>query len=55
MLPEPTADCFRSHLGVWAILPSYLQESLGAIRDRVEYFNNKKLTPTGETVMKMAR
>ena len=32
MLPEPTPDCFRSHLGVWAILPSFLQESLAAIR-----------------------
>ena len=32
MLPEHTPDCFRSHVGVWAIVPSYLQESLGAIR-----------------------
>ncbi|MGE0191179.1 MAG: S49 family peptidase [Planctomycetota bacterium] len=32
MLPEHTPDCFRSHLGVWAIVPSYLQESLAAIR-----------------------
>ncbi|MEZ6006564.1 MAG: S49 family peptidase [Planctomycetota bacterium] len=32
MLPEPTYDCFRSHLGVWAIQPSFLQESLAAIR-----------------------
>lgn len=31
------------------------KETLLAIQDRVERFNNKKLTPTGETVMKMAR
>lgn len=27
-----TPECFQSHLGVWAILPSYLHESLAAIR-----------------------
>ncbi len=30
-------------------------ETLAAIANRVERFNNKKLTPTGETVMKMSR
>lgn len=43
-----------------AIIDRYLEaiggkEALASIRDRVERFNNKKLTPTGETVMKMAR
>ena len=27
-----TPECFQSHLGVWAILPAYLHESLAAIR-----------------------
>ena len=43
-----------------AIIDRYIEaiggaETLAAIRDRVERFNNKKLTPTGETVMKMSR
>ncbi len=32
MLPDATPACFEAHLGVWAILPAYLQESLAAIR-----------------------
>ncbi len=32
MRPDHTPDCFQSHLGVWAILPAFLQESLAAIR-----------------------
>jgi len=31
------------------------KDSLAAIKDRVERFTNKKLTPTGETLMKMSR
>jgi signal peptide peptidase SppA len=27
-----TPECFQSHLGVWAIIPSFLHESLAAIR-----------------------
>jgi len=32
MLPDPTPACFQAHLGVWAILPAYLHESMAAIR-----------------------
>jgi len=32
MLPNPTPACFQAHLGVWAILPAYLHESMAAIR-----------------------
>jgi len=32
VLPDPTPACFQAHLGVWAILPSYLHESMAAIR-----------------------
>lgn len=42
------------------VIESYLaaiggRETLSSIQDRVERFDNKKLTPTGETVMKMSR
>jgi len=32
MLPDPTPACFQAHLGVWAILPAYLHESMAVIR-----------------------
>ena len=43
-----------------AVIDRYLEatggkKTLNAIQDRVERFSNKKLTPTGETVMKMSR
>ncbi len=42
------------------VIESYLsavggRETLASIKDRIERFDNKKLTPTGETVMKMSR
>ena len=43
-----------------AVIDRYLEatggkKTLNAINDRIERFSNKKLTPTGETVMKMSR
>ena len=43
-----------------AVIDRYLEaiggkETLASIQDRIERFSNKKLTPTGETEMKMSR
>jgi len=61
-LPVPDIDLGlpESDPAAVAVIDRYVEaigglEVLKGINDRVERFNNKKLAPTGETIMKMAR